>query len=109
MDVIIWWLIVSIPAETLGGLSPGSAMRDQAEHKERDMAGKTRISDVAAAAHVSLGTVSNVLNRPDLVSVNTRERVIAVIQELGFVRNESARQLRAGSSRAIGLVVIDAG
>jgi LacI family transcriptional regulator len=31
-----------------------------------------------------------------------------VIQELGFVRNESARQLRTGSSRAIGLVVIDA-
>ena len=72
------------------------------------MAGTTRISDVAAAAHVSLGTVSNVLNRPDLVSVSTRERVTAAIQELGFVRNESARQLRAGSSRAIGLVVIDA-
>ena len=72
------------------------------------MAATTRISDVAAAAHVSLGTVSNVLNRPGLVSVNTRERVTAVIKELGFVRNESARQLRAGSSRAIGLVVIDA-
>jgi LacI family transcriptional regulator len=72
------------------------------------MAATTRISDVAAAAQVSLGTVSNVLNRPDLVSVSTRERVTAVIQELGFVRNESARQLRAGSSRAIGLVVIDA-
>ena len=72
------------------------------------MAGATRISDVAAAAHVSLGTVSNVLNRPHLVAVSTRERVTAVIAELGFVRNESARQLRAGSSRAIGLVVIDA-
>jgi len=72
------------------------------------MAGTTRISDVAAAAHVSLGTVSNVLNRPHLVAVSTRERVMAVISELGFVRNESARQLRAGSSRAIGLVVIDA-
>ena len=72
------------------------------------MAGTTRISDVAAAAHVSLGTVSNVLNKPHLVAVSTRERVTAVIQELGFVRNESARQLRAGSSRAIGLVVIDA-
>lgn len=72
------------------------------------MAGTTRISDVAAAAHVSLGTVSNVLNRPQLVAVSTRERVTAVIAELGFVRNESARQLRAGSSRAIGLVVIDA-
>jgi len=72
------------------------------------MAATTRISDVAAAAHVSLGTVSNVLNRPDLVAASTRERVTAAIQELGFVRNESARQLRAGSSRAIGLVVIDA-
>jgi len=72
------------------------------------MAGTTRISDVAAAAGVSLGTVSNVLNKPHLVSPRTRDRVTAVIEELGFVRNESARQLRAGSSRAIGLVVIDA-
>lgn len=68
----------------------------------------TRITDVAAAAGVSVGTVSNVLNKPHLVSVKTYERVIAVIDQLGFVRNESARQLRAGSSRAIGLVVIDA-
>jgi LacI family transcriptional regulator len=72
------------------------------------MAATTRISDVAAAAGVSLGTVSNVLNKPHLVSAQTRDRVTAVIEELGFVRNESARQLRAGSSRAIGLVVIDA-
>ena len=55
-----------------------------------------------------MGTVSNVLNKPHLVSARTRDRVMAVIDELGFVRNESARQLRAGSSRAIGLVVIDA-
>jgi len=66
-----------------------------------------RITDVAAAAGVSVGTVSNVLNKPHLVSASTQERVTAVIDNLGFVRNESARQLRAGSSRAIGLVVID--
>ena len=54
-----------------------------------------------------MGTVSNVLNRPQAVSVATRERVLASIAELGFVRNESARQLRAGSSRTIGLVVLD--
>ena len=57
---------------------------------------------------MSVGTVSNVLNRPQLVSERTRERVNEEIERLGFVRNESARQLRAGSSRAIGLVVIDA-
>jgi LacI family transcriptional regulator len=49
-----------------------------------------------------------VLNRPHLVSESTRARVQEVIRELGFVRNESARQLRAGYSRAVGLVVIDA-
>jgi LacI family transcriptional regulator len=72
------------------------------------MAATPRITDVAAAAGVSVGTVSNVLNRPHLVSAETLERVTTVIAELGFVRNESARQLRAGFSRAIGLVVIDA-
>src|SRR4051794_41441507 len=42
-----------------------------------------------------------------MVSPLTRERVQAAIAELGFVRNESARHLRAGSSRTIGLVVLD--
>jgi LacI family transcriptional regulator len=51
--------------------------------------------------------VSNVLNRPDLVGAVTRDRVRAAIAELGFVRNESARHLRAGSSRTVGLVVLD--
>jgi LacI family transcriptional regulator, galactose operon repressor len=54
-----------------------------------------------------VGTVSNVLNRPETVGAATRERVLAAIAELGFVRNESARHLRAGSSRTIGLVVLD--
>ena len=65
------------------------------------------IRDVARRAGVSVGTVSNVLNRPAAVSVSTRDRVLAAIAELGFVRNESARQLRAGQSRTIGLVVLD--
>ena len=53
--------------------------------------------------------MSNVLNRPDAVSPATRDRVQAAIAALGFVRNESARQLRAGRSRTIGLVVLDIG
>jgi LacI family transcriptional regulator len=65
------------------------------------------IREVAALAGVSLGTVSNVLNRPDVVAEPTRSRVQAAIKELGFIRNESARQLRAGRSRTIGLVVLD--
>ena len=65
------------------------------------------IREVAAHAGVSVGTVSNVLNRPDIVAQPTRDRVNAAIKALGFVRNESARQLRAGRSRTIGLVVLD--
>lgn len=65
------------------------------------------MKDVAAAAGVSLGTVSNVMNRPDLVAPQTRERVEAAIAELGFVRNESARSLRAGRSRLLAYVMLD--
>ncbi len=66
------------------------------------------VTDVARAAGVSLGTVSNVLNRPDRVSAGTRARVEAAMAELGFVRNESARQLRAGRSSAVAYVMMDA-
>jgi LacI family transcriptional regulator len=65
------------------------------------------IREVAERAGVSLGTVSNVLNRPEIVAETTRQRVQAVIAELGFVRNASAHQLRAGRSRHLGLVVLD--
>ncbi|MFF2631725.1 LacI family DNA-binding transcriptional regulator [Microbacterium sp. NPDC058021] len=67
------------------------------------------IRDVAAAAAVSVGTVSNVLNRPAKVAPATVERVQRAIDDLGFVRNDAARQLRVGRSRSIGLVVLDAG
>ena len=65
------------------------------------------IRDVADHAEVSLGTVSNVLNNPQLVADETRKRVLAAIEELGFVRNNAARQLRGVTSAAIALVVLD--
>jgi LacI family transcriptional regulator len=67
------------------------------------------VIDVAQRAGVSLGTVSNVLNRPERVAPATRDRVLQAIADLGFVRNEAARQLRAGRSRMIGLIVLDVG
>jgi DNA-binding LacI/PurR family transcriptional regulator len=67
----------------------------------------TSITEVARHAGVSIGTVSNVLNRPDQVSAGTRQRVLASIAALGYVRNDSARQLRAGHSRQIAIVVLD--
>jgi LacI family transcriptional regulator len=65
------------------------------------------IKDVAARAGVSAATVSNVLNRPGVVARETRARVQAAIDDLGFIRNESARQLRAGSSSFIGFILRD--
>lgn len=65
------------------------------------------IKDVARHAGVSVTTVSNVLNSTNRISPATRRRVQASIQELGYVRNAAAHQLRAGSSTTIGLIVPD--
>ncbi|WP_405373714.1 MULTISPECIES: LacI family DNA-binding transcriptional regulator [unclassified Microbacterium] len=66
-----------------------------------------RIRDVAERAGVSVGTVSNVLNRPEEVSSESVERVTRAIEELGYIRNDAARKLRAGISTTVGFVVLD--
>ncbi|MBT2484405.1 MULTISPECIES: LacI family DNA-binding transcriptional regulator [unclassified Microbacterium] len=65
------------------------------------------IRDVASRAGLSVATVSNVLNRPELVSASAALRVHQAIDELGYVPNVAARQLRAGRSDAIGMAVIN--
>lgn len=65
------------------------------------------IRDVARAAGVSVGTVSNVLNRPEEVSADSVARVKQAIDDLGYRRNDAARQLRAGTSSTVGFVVLD--
>jgi len=65
------------------------------------------VRDVAHLAGVSVGTVSNVMNHPEKVSESAVERVHDAITKLGFIRNDAARQLRAGRSKTIGLVVLD--
>ena len=65
------------------------------------------MKDVATLAGVAVGTVSNVLNHPDRFRPQTRARVEAAMEQLGFIPNGSARQLRAGRSRCLGLVVLD--
>ena len=65
------------------------------------------IRDVALEAEVSLGTVSNVLNRPNSVTPETRQRVLDAIESLGFVRHAGAALMRGGRARVIGLVALD--
>lgn len=65
------------------------------------------IRDVAKVAGVSTGTVSNVLNRPDIVAESTRQRVLDAVKSTGFIRNTQAYQLRGGRSHTVGVVVLD--
>lgn len=65
------------------------------------------IREVATRAGVSLGTVSNVLNRPETVAESTRHAVLEAIDELGYVRNASASRLRAKKSTVMGVLVVD--
>lgn len=67
------------------------------------------IRAVAAIAGVSVGTVSNVLNNPGLVARQTRRRVEDAMEQVGFVRNGPARQLRAMTSSVVGGVMFDVG
>ncbi|ALO66133.1 LacI family transcriptional regulator [Arthrobacter alpinus] len=62
--------------------------------------------DVAAAAGVSAQTVSRVLNEHPNVQDSTRRRVQAVIDELGYRRNNTARALVTGRSKTIGVLTL---
>ena len=65
------------------------------------------IKDVAKKAGVSLGTVSNALNNPSMVRARTLKKVQNAISDLGYVPDASARGLRSGRTRVLGLVVPD--
>ena len=66
-----------------------------------------RISDVAARAAVSTATVSHVINNTRKVTEETKEKVWQAIQELGYSPNVSARNLKTGRTRMIGLIIPD--
>jgi len=64
------------------------------------------IQDVARRANVSPSTVSNVLNgRAQRMRSNTQRRVMEAIDELGYVPNSAARQIKTGKLQTIGLIV----
>lgn len=62
------------------------------------------MAQVAERAGVSHQTVSRVLNDASLVKEETRLRVLAAIEELGYRRNLAARMLATNRSRRIGMV-----
>ncbi|WP_437539079.1 LacI family DNA-binding transcriptional regulator [Sorangium sp. So ce726] len=64
-----------------------------------------RIEEVAKRARVSPATVSRVVNGRGKYSAETRERVLAVIDELGYVPNTAARSLAQGKTGVLGLLL----
>ena len=68
---------------------------------------KLNIKLVAKKANVSASTVSRVLNNSGYASETTREKVLAVVKELGYRQNIVARTLRKKTSNSIGLIVPD--
>lgn len=70
-------------------------------------ASRVGMHDVAREAGVSVATVSNAINRPEMVSRQLRDRVGVAIDKLGFIPNAAARSLRTGRTASLGAVVFD--
>lgn len=67
----------------------------------------TTIREVAKLAGVSYATVSHVVNHTRYVSDDTRQRVLAAMDELNYKPNAIARSLRQGKTNTVGLVLPD--
>ncbi len=63
---------------------------------------------MAAELKVSRTTISNAFNRPDQLSPELRERVLATAKQLGYVPDPLARSLRTRKAGAVGLVMTEA-
>ena len=66
---------------------------------------KPTIRDVAKKANVSVSTVSRVINKKGYVHESTQKLVNDIINELGFVPNQLARNLTSRSSKIVGVIV----
>ena len=67
------------------------------------------ITDIAKVANVSTATVSRVLNSPESVSAERRERVLHAIEALNYTPNANARDLVTKSTHVIGILLPDGG
>lgn len=63
------------------------------------------IKDISRIAGVGVSTVSRVLNNHDDVKDETRQKVLEIIQELNYIPNNSARNLKRNTSNSVGVLV----
>src|SRR6266699_2488339 len=69
--------------------------------------GRTRPTslDVAKAAGVSRSAVSFAFNSPERLSTETRKRILATAQRMGYAPNTLARMLKAGHTQSLGVLL----
>ena len=72
---------------------------------QRNVKCMATIKDIAKIAGVAQGTVSNVLNGRGNVSSDKIRRVLDACEQLGYIPNEQAKQLRQTRSRLIGVLL----
>lgn len=70
-----------------------------------DRASKPTLEDVARTAGVSSATVSRCFNEPDRVVAETRERVMLIVEELGYTPHFGGRALASNRSNTMGAVI----
>lgn len=87
-------------------MSADGSKRKQQRGKPGDAAGaplgrSRTVKEIAAAANVSVATVSRALQRPEIVSETTRQHIHEVVKRLGYTPNALARNLRTARTRLI--------
>jgi len=83
------------------------AVSPKADAHKTKRSSRIKIQDVARMAQVSLSTVSGVLNEKDNIRPETRQRVLDVIEQLGYTPNIFASNLARRRTKLIGIIVSD--
>lgn len=100
------WLVPTCPWRFSGGRTgPAQVYRSIVNTAGRPLTGRVTIADIAERAGVSISSVSFALNGRKGVSEETRERVRAVAEEMGWAPTRAARALAGARTDTFGLVL----
>lgn len=103
---ILWEYLLLIPPKTGATIETENVSdNDTGNVPEERAMFNLNIKDIARLAGVGVSTVSRVINNHPDVREDTRQRVLQVIEEAGYIPNNSARNLKRNDSNQIGILV----
>jgi LacI family transcriptional regulator len=68
---------------------------------------KQKLEDIARIAGVNPATVSRAINKPEKVKLETRQKIQAIINELGYKPNYFAKGLMTGKTDSVGILTVN--